>query len=325
MNDFGLYDAGFKSVDVDEKITVAKATYNEIVDERVISAMAGIADSETYSYLIDSNGFEGEKRRTLYMSTAQVSVLSESDERPEDYFYVNAQHWDRLQKEGIGAEALKRTLSKIGASRVESGVYDIVVDRRVVSQLVNPVIMALRGESLHMQSSFLLDKKGEKIGSDKLTIVDNPRQYDKAGARLFDNEGIAVVGMPIIENGVLRNYYISNYMSKKMDVPMTQANPTILDFALGDTDTAGLIRNLGRGIYVTGFNGGNCNGTTGDFSFGIEGFWVENGVIVKPVSEMLITGDMLTLWSNLVDTSNDPLDYSAWKQPSLLFSAVVVN
>jgi PmbA protein len=325
MNDFGLYDAGFKSVDVDEKITVAKATYNEIVDERVISAMAGIADSETYSYLIDSNGFEGEKRRTLYMSTAQVSVLSESDERPEDYLYVNAQHWDRLQKEGIGAEALKRTLSKIGASRVESGVYDIVVDRRVVSQLLNPVIMALRGESLHMQSSFLLDKKGEKIGSDKLTIVDNPRQYDKAGARLFDNEGIAVVGMPIIENGVLRNYYISNYMSKKMDVPMTQANPTILDFALGDTDTAGLIRNLGRGIYVTGFNGGNCNGTTGDFSFGIEGFWVENGVIVKPVSEMLITGDMLTLWSNLVDTSNDPLDYSAWKQPSLLFSAVVVN
>ena len=325
MNDFGLYDAGFKSVDVDEKITVAKATYNEIVDERVISAMAGIADSETYSYLIDSNGFEGEKRRTLYMSTAQVSVLSESDERPEDYFYVNAQHWDRLQKDGIGAEALKRTLSKIGASRIESGVYDIVVDRRVVSQLVNPVIMALRGESLHMQSSFLLDKKGEKIGSDKLTIVDNPRQYDKAGARLFDNEGIAVVGMPIIENGVLRNYYISNYMSKKMDVPMTQANPTILDFALGDTDTAGLIRNLGRGIYVTGFNGGNCNGTTGDFSFGIEGFWVENGVIVKPVSEMLITGDMLTLWSNLVDTSNDPLDYSAWKQPSLMFSAVVVN
>ena len=325
MNDFGLYDAGFKSVDVDEKITVAKATYNEIVDERVISAMAGIADSETYSYLIDSNGFEGEKRRTLYMSTAQVSVLSESDERPEDYFYVNAQHWDRLQKEGIGAEALKRTLSKIGASRIESGVYDIVVDRRVVSQLVNPVIMALRGESLHMQSSFLLDKKGEKIGSDKLTIVDNPRQYDKAGARLFDNEGIAVVGMPIIENGVLRNYYISNYMSKTMDVPMTQANPPILDFALGDTDTAGLIRNLGRGIYVTGFNGGNCNGTTGDFSFGIEGFWVENGVIVKPVSEMLITGDMLTLWSNLVDTSNDPLDYSAWKQPSLLFSAVVVN
>ena len=62
-----------------------------------------------------------------------------------------------------------------------------------------------------------------------------------------------------------------------------------------------------------------------DFSFGIEGYWVENGVIVKPVSGMLITGNMLTLWSNLVDMSNDPLGYTAWKLPSLLFAEVVVN
>ncbi len=325
MDDFGLYDAGFKNVDVDEKIAAAKAIFDEIVDERVISAMAGVADTETYNYLIDSNGFEGEKRRTLYMSTAQVSVLGVGDERPEDYFYVNAQHWGRLQKEGIGAEALRRTVDKIGASRVESGVYDVVVDRRVAASLVSPLISAVRGEALHMKSSFLLDKLGEKIGSDRLTIVDNPRQYGVSGARLFDNEGIAVERLPIVENGVLKNYYISNYMSKKMGVPMTQGGTTIVDFGLGESDTAGLLRNLARGLYIIGFNGGNCNGTTGDFSFGIEGYWVENGVIVKPVSEMLITGNMLTLWGNLVDMSNDPLGYTAWKLPSLLFAGVVVN
>ena len=325
MDDFGLYDAGFKNVDVDEKIAAAKATFDEIVDERVISAMAGVADTETYNYLIDSNGFEGEKRRTLYMSTAQVSVLGVGDERPEDYFYVNAQHWGRLQKEGIGVEALRRTVDKIGASRVESGVYDVVVDRRVAASLVSPLISAVRGEALHMKSSFLLDKLGEKIGSDRLTIVDNPRQHGVSGARLFDNEGIAVERLPIVENGVLKNYYISNYMSKKMGMPMTQGGTTIVDFGLGESDTAGLLRNLARGLYITGFNGGNCNGTTGDFSFGIEGYWVENGMIVKPVSEMLITGNMLTLWGNLVDMSNDPLGYTAWKLPSLLFAGVVVN
>jgi PmbA protein len=325
MNDFGLYDAGFADIDVDGKIAVAKGVFDEIVDERVISAMAGVADTETYNYLIDSNGFDGEKRRTLYMSTAQVSVLGDGDERPEDYYYVNAQHWGRLQKEGIGVETLNRTIAKIGACRVESGVYDIVVDRRVASSVVSPFISAVRGEALHMKSSFLLDKLGEKIGSEKLTIVDNPRQYGVSGARLFDNEGIALGRLPIVENGVLKNYYISNYMSKKMGVPMTQSGSTIIDFGLGDCDTAGLIRSLGRGLYITGFNGGNCNGTTGDFSFGIEGFWVENGVIVKPISEMLITGDMLTLWSNLLKTSNDPLGYTAWKLPSLLFTAVVVN
>lgn len=325
MNDFGLYDAGFKSVDVDEKISVAKGVFDEIVGERVISAMAGVADTETYNYLIDSNGFEGEKRRTLYMATAQVSVLGEGDERPEDYYYVNAQHWGRLQKTGIGVEALNRTIAKIGACRVESGVYDIVVDRRVASSVVSPLISAVRGEALHMKSSFLLDKKGEKIGSDKLTMVDNPRQYDKSGAKLFDNEGVAVVGMPIVEGGVLKNYYISNYMSKKMGVPMTQSGSTIIDFGLGDFDTAELIHRLGKGLYITGFNGGNCNSTTGDFSFGIEGFWVENGLIVKPISEMLMTGNMLMLWNNLVETSNDPLGYTAWKLPSMLFTDITIN
>lgn len=325
MDDFGLYDAGFKDVDVDEKIAVAKGVFDEIVDERVISAMAGVADTETYNYLIDSNGFEGEKRRTLYMATAQVSVVGDGDERPEDYCYVNAQHWGRLQKGGIGVDALSRAVGKIGACRVESGVYDIVVDRRVASSVVSPLISAVRGEALHMKSSFLLDKVGEKIGSDRLTIVDNPCQHGVSGARLFDNEGIAVSRLPIIENGVLKNYYISNYMSKKMGVPMTQSGSTIIDFGLGDCDTAELIHRLGKGLYITGFNGGNCNSTTGDFSFGIEGFWVENGVIVKPISEMLMTGNMLTLWNNLVETSNDPLGYTAWKLPSMLFEGVVVN
>ena len=325
MNDFGLYDEGFKDVEVDEKVAAAKATFDEVVDERVISAMAGVADTETYNYVVDSNGFEGEKRRTLYMSTAQVSVVGDGDERPEDYCYVNAQHWGHLQKAGIGVEALSRAVGKIGACRVESGVYDIVVDRRVAASVVSPLISAVRGEALHMKSSFLLDKLGEKIGSDKLTMVDNPRQYGVSGARLFDNEGIAMEGMPIVENGVLKNYYISNYMSKKMGVPMTQSGTSIVDFGLGDCDTAGLIRSLGRGLYVTGFNGGNCNSTTGDFSFGVEGYWVENGVIVKPVSGMLMTGNMLTLWANLADMSNDPLGYTAWKLPSLLFTEVVVN
>ena len=337
MDDFGLYDEGFKSVDVDDKIGVAKGIFDEITDNRlqitddssssgkVISAMAAIADTETYSYLVDSNGFEGEKRGTLFMATSQVSVLGGGDERPEDYFYVNAQHWGKLRKEGVGKEALQRAVAKIGACRIDSGVYNVVVDRRVASQLVNPLISAIRGEALHMKSSFLLDKKGEKIASEKLTIVDNPRQYGVAGARLFDNEGIAVMGMPIIEGGVLKNYYISNYMSKKMGVEMTQGMTTILDLALGDFDTAELIRSMGNGLYITDFNGGNCNGTTGDFSYGIEGFWVEKGVIVKPVSGMLMTGNMLELWNNLVDTSNDPLDYMTRKVPSLMFEGVVVN
>jgi PmbA protein len=142
---------------------------------------------------------------------------------------------------------------------------------------------------------------------------------------LFDRDGIAVREMKVVEKGVLCDYYISHYMSKKMGVEMTRGITTVLDFEHGVCDTAGLIAKMGTGVLVTGFNGGNCNGTTGDFSYGIEGYWVENGVIVKPISEMLMTGNMLELWMNLVDTSNDPMRYSAWNVPSLLFTDVVVN
>jgi len=77
-----------------------------------------------------------------------------------------------------------------------------------------------------------------------------------------------------------------------------------------------------RGIWVTGFNGGNSNSTTGDFSFGIEGFLVENGKTVKPLNEMNITGNLLILWKNVLETGNDPRLTSSWRIPSILFDKV---
>lgn len=78
-----------------------------------------------------------------------------------------------------------------------------------------------------------------------------------------------------------------------------------------------------RGIWVTGFNGGNTNSTTGDFSFGIEGFLIEKGIPVQPISEMNITGNILDLWMHLIEIGNDPLFSSSSRQiPSLLFDKV---
>lgn len=325
MNDFGLYDEEFDSVDIDAKIEVARATFDEVSDERVISISTMVDDSESFNYIVDSNGFEGEMRRSQFAVSAQVCVAGEGDERPEDYDFALSPCWETLKREGVGMGAFSRVVGKIGADRIDSGIYNVVVDRRVASQLVSPLLSAIKGESLHMKSSFLLDRKGTKIASDRLTIVDNPLQYGKCGARLFDLDGVALKKMNVVENGVLCDYYISHYMSKKMGVGMTRGITTVLDFEHGVCDTAGLLAKMGSGVLITGFNGGNCNGTTGDFSYGIEGFVVENGVITKPISEMLMTGNMLDLWERLIDTSNDPMWYSAWNVPSLLFADVVLN
>ena len=73
---------------------------------------------------------------------------------------------------------------------------------------------------------------------------------------------------------------------------------------------------------VTGFNGGNCNSTTGDFSYGIEGFLIENGKTTQPISEMNVTGNMITLWNNLEEAGNDIRKSSSWRIPSLLFNDI---
>jgi PmbA protein len=90
----------------------------------------------------------------------------------------------------------------------------------------------------------------------------------------------------------------------------------------GSKDLDGLVASVDKGIFVTGFNGGNCNGTTGDFSYGIEGFLIEKGRLAQPVNEMNVTGNMITLWNNLVEIGNDTRIDSSWRIPSLLFDNV---
>ena len=93
-------------------------------------------------------------------------------------------------------------------------------------------------------------------------------------------------------------------------------------FEGGDKSHEQMLAGIKEGIWVTGFNGGNCNGTTGNFSYGVEGFWVENGEVKQPVSEMNITGNMLTLWSNLAEIGNNPVKNSSWRTPGLVFDLV---
>ena len=84
---------------------------------------------------------------------------------------------------------------------------------------------------------------------------------------------------------------------------------------MGNKDTDGLIASVDKGILVTGFNGGNSNSTTGDFSYGVEGFLIEKGKLTQPISEMNATGNMISLWNNLAEVGNDPRKYSSWRVP----------
>ena len=166
------------------------------------------------------------------------------------------------------------------------------------------------------------DKINEKVVSEKLTLTDNPFILGGRGSRHFDSEGLATKKRLIFEKGVLKTYYIDTYYGKKLEMEPTSGGTTNLEFETGSKNLEELIATIKKGIFVTGFNGGNSNGTTGDFSFGIEGFLIENGEITQPVSEMNITGNMLELWSNIGEIGNDINTSSSWLTPSILFEGV---
>lgn len=322
--DLQLSDSKFSSIDPDDKVALAKAVAEEAMgkDERVISVSSSYNDGENAAYRLISNGFEGETKNTWYSLSASVTIKGEGEARPSSYWYESSLYIDDLIKKGIGQKAWERVLRKLGQKKVQSGKYTMVVDPMNTGRLLGPLMSALNGGALQQKNSFLLNKLHEKVGSDRLTLTDDPHLVKAFGARYFDNEGIATERRAIFDRGVLNTYFIDTYNAGKMEVDPTISSASILVMNTGNKNLEGLVADIDKGILVTGFNGGNCNSSTGDFSYGIEGFLIEGGKLTQPVSEMNITGNMITLWSSLVETGNDPRLNSSWRIPSLVFEGV---
>ncbi len=322
--DLQLLDPQFSAVNPDNKVALAQAIAEEALgkDPRIISVESSYGDGDGFSYQITSNGFEGETQQSWYSLSASVAVKGEGEARPSSYWYESSLYLDKLVKEGVGEKALERTLQKIGQKKAKSGGYTMVVDPMNSGQLLRPMLSAIFGSALQQKNSFLLDKLGQKVGSDKFTLLDEPHLIGASGARYFDSEGVATERRSVFDKGVLKTYYIDTYNAKKMDVDPTIANPSVLVMQEGDKDLGGLVAGVDHGILVTGFNGGNSNSSTGDFSYGIEGFLIEKGKLTLPLSEMNVTGNMITLWNSLAETGNDPRLNSSWRIPSLVFEGV---
>ncbi|MDR1344692.1 MAG: TldD/PmbA family protein [Tannerellaceae bacterium] len=320
-----LLDPRFDTIQPDEKVALAMQVCDEIMgkDSRILSSTSSYSDQVSSRYLIASNGFEGESDYSSYSLVGSVSIKEEGSEaRPESYWYDSSIFYDTLVKEGIGTKALERTVRKLGQRKTTSGKYRMVVDNMNSANLLMPVINVLYGSSIQQKNSFLLDKLNQKVVGDKLTLTDEPHLAKSPGARYFDSEGIATKRLPVFDEGVLKTYYIDVYNANKLETPPTIGSPSILTMQMGDRDVDGLVSLVEKGILVTGFNGGNCNSSTGDFSYGVEGFLIDKGKLAQPVSEMNITGNMLTLWNNLAEVGKDTRRSSSWKIPSLLFDDV---
>ena len=211
------------------------------------------------------------------------------------------------------------------------------------SRLVQPVLNALGGRAIFQKSSFLTDALGKKIFGDGFTLVDRPGVKGMSGSILFDSEGRACIDRDIVSEGVVKEYFISTYMSGKLGMEPTSESamrPVLLPYVKDSEKLTSALREgldpermgrdrilglCGDGILVTEFNGGNCNGATGDFSYGVGGYEFRNGIITGPVESMVITGNMVSLWNSLIAAGDDPRNGLSRQIPTIAFENVVFS
>ena len=327
--DLGQVDPDYGKLSPDDRHTFVKTIEGACLakgGDKVISVTAGSTDGYGESLLMTSNGFDGYSELTYFVGSAEMTGKDEGDRRPAEYGYaVTFRRRDLPKPEEIGAEAARRTLALFGAKKLKTETLPIIIENRVVSRFGGGFLQAMFGRSIQQKQSFLADKKGQKVASDKLTLIDDPFVKGAQGARLFDNDGFAAKKRVMIDAGVLKEFYVDWYYSRKLGWEPTSGSPSTLIIPPGKRSPAEIMKDIGRGIFITGFIGGNSNSTTGDTSIGIVGQLFENGVPVQAVSEMNIADNHLKIWQRLVEVGNDPFPYSAQRFPSLVFQDVVVS
>ena len=162
-------------------------------------------------------------------------------------------------------------------------------------------------------------KSGEgEMGDAELLIMED------IGENFF-GEGISAKPLTLVENGVLKNYYVDTYYGRKLNLPPTTGSMSNLDWQLGQRSFEQILADMQEGVLITSFLGGNSNDTTGDFSVGIRGFYIRGGKREHPLSEMNITGNHLRIWKRLVEVGNQPYPYSSYRCPALLFDDLQVS
>jgi PmbA protein len=290
---------------------------------QILSVTSNFGDTRSEWHRVTSNGFEGSQQSTTLWGSAEVSVKDADGRRPEEYDFGIARHLGDLPAPAdVGARAVERTFARLGSTKGASAALPMVVENRAAGRLVSMLLGPMSGAAIQQKRSFLDGKEGQKIGSPKLTITDDPFVLRGLGSRLFDGDGIASRMLPVIEAGVLKTLYIDDYYGRKLGKPPTTGGASNLSWVEGDKAQDALVAAVQDGILVTGFLGGNSNGGTGDFSLGIKGFRITKGKVAEPIGEMNIAGNQLELWSKLAAVGNDSYPYSAMRTPTLVFDGV---
>lgn len=295
---------------------------------------AGAGYSSSNVFLATSNGFSGGVAYTG-RSTSAVAIAGTGTGMERDYDAdTRIFQTDLRSPEEIGTQAGQRAVERLHPQKPKTGSYPIIFDERISSSLIGHLLAATNGAMIARGSSWAKDLLGEQILPAGLSLIEDPHRARVNGSRAFDGEGLATSKRTIVDNGVLTGWTLDLASAQKLGLQSTgnatrgvssAPSPSSWNVALtqGQKTKQDLIRDMGRGLLITSMIGSTINPNTGDYSRGASGFWIENGEIAYPVSELTVAGNLRDMLSRIIP-ANDARTHLSRVVPSLLIEGMTL-
>jgi PmbA protein len=228
----------------------------------------------------------------------------------------------------VGRRAGERAVARLGGRQLSTRKAPVLFAADMARGFFGHLVSAVRGSSQYRKSSFLLDAAGEQILPAFVQMHERPHLQRALASSPFDAEGVTTRDRELVRDGVLQGYVLGSYSARKLGLHTTGnaggIHNLLVESSQGLLDQAGLLRELGRGLYVTEMMGQGVNGVTGDYSRGASGFWVENGELAYPVHEVTIAGNLREMYQGVRALGSDVDTHGAIRTGSVLIDEVTI-
>jgi PmbA protein len=317
----GIWDEKLPTVPIGAKIDFLKQVEQAAMgyDPRVIaSQMCTYQDVVGHFNLANSLGFAGEYGRTVAFAFLMAIARGEDGEMTNAFGLGASNFFDQLNAEAVGREAGQKAVSILGGAPVPTQVGTVVLDPIVGAQIMEALAAALTGESWQKKRSFLLDRMGQQVGNDMVTIMDNGRLKGGLASAPFDGEGVPTSATRLIDEGVLQNLIYDSYSAGRAGVQSTgnaqrgshrdlpMLGPSNFYMQPGHVSPDEIIAGVDKGLYVvSAMQTGGINAVTGDCSMSASGLWIENGKFVGPVNNVTIATTLNDFLNNITQVGSD--------------------
>ena len=297
-----------------------------------VEASAGWA--ERSMHLATSVGFSGGYARSSRSLSAVAFTGSgtnmERDWAGESRIYAA----DMPSAAEIGALAAERTLQRAGSVKPPTGSYPVLFDERIASSLIGHLLSAINGAAIARGASWLMDGLGKQVLPASMSVIEDPHRPRISGSRPFDGEGLPTARRTIVQDGVLMGWTLDLGTARKLGMTSTanasrgtsappSPSTSNIDLTPGAVSRADLLRDMGTGLLVTSMIGATINPTTGDYSRGASGFWVQNGELKYPVNECTVAGNLRDMLLRMT-AANDAKPHLSTRVPSLLVEGLTL-